>query len=104
MGFCGDGGGAARAIAGEAYVTGVPGRVRGVPYPSQIWVGYGERRIVQAFGPAMGSPVGWPFFVRTLTGQPARAFGAGMGIPIVDALIWSRNLQNLRRSYCSSNN
>lgn len=42
----------------------------------------------------MGRPVGLRFFVRSLTGQPVREFGAGMRGPIVDALT---DLTNSRR-------
>ena len=64
----------------RADMTGVPGRVWTSPYPPQILVGYGECRLVRAFGPAMGKPVGLRFCVRSLPGNPSRRFGRYGGI------------------------
>ena len=41
-GFVGTVVGAARAISGQAYMAGVPGRIWASPYPLQIWAGYEE--------------------------------------------------------------
>lgn len=51
-----------------------------------MWSGYESCRPAWVFGMRFRRPVGCQFYVRTLTGQAVREFGADMGRAVVDAL------------------